>query len=533
VEDFVAQDLLEDCARGRIVVHDVPIDLEPAGSGLFRDVQEGEQPMVRLAVDLEVVQPVAAGEWRSAEQAVGPGGKRLEECRAALAEHVAVAELIDRVLEIQSSQKRIGGDFGCPEDIASAVGFHFGEREELSDSPVQIAPHPPVHGSHHPVQIRCSHGDTSVSRSRMRLILEITVASIGGALVVLALAANQSWLDRHFLPSFFLPRRWYVIVEAVVRVMLAIIGVWLAVVLRPRIGRLVTGTRIRAVPIAIAALLAIGAGELVLRTTRMRPVGWLVPEEEPRRRLDPRLGWTLVPNRTARSRIGGRVVEYAIDPAGYRVRRVDEPVDPERPTILFTGESVMFGEGLTWDESISGRVAALTGIQSANLAVHGFGNDQAYLRLAMELPRFRQPVAVVSLFMTALFGRNLDRERPHLGPGLTWLPAEPRSRLASLAILLVPYRSDDTVDRGIAMTREVLGATIDVARARGAMPLIVVPQFGPDDELERSLRRRVLDEAHLPYLLVETDATWRVPGDLHPNALAARVIAEAIAARLR
>ena len=50
----------------------------------------------------------------------------------------------------------------------------------------------------------------------------------------------------------------------------------------------------------------------------------------------------------------------------------------------------------------------MTGIQSANLAVHGFGSDQAYLRLAIELPRFRQPVAVVSLFMTALFGRNLD-----------------------------------------------------------------------------------------------------------------------------
>ena len=33
---------------------------------------------------------------------------------------------------------------------------------------------------------------------------------------------------------------------------------------------------------------------------------------------------------------------------------VDEPVDPERPTILFTGESVMFGEGLTWDESVPG-----------------------------------------------------------------------------------------------------------------------------------------------------------------------------------
>ena len=41
-------------------------------------------------------------------------------------------------------------------------------------------------------------------------------------------------------------------------------------------------------------------------------------------------------------------------------------------------------------------------VQSANLAVHGYGNDQAYLRLEQELPRFRRPVGVVSLFMTTL-----------------------------------------------------------------------------------------------------------------------------------
>jgi len=69
----------------------------------------------------------------------------------------------------------------------------------------------------------------------------------------------------------------------------------------------------------------------------------------------------------------------------------------------------MFGEGLTWEESVPAQVGAMMGTQSANLAVHGFGTDQAYLRLQMELARFRRPVAVVSLFMTALFGRNLDR----------------------------------------------------------------------------------------------------------------------------
>lgn len=349
----------------------------------------------------------------------------------------------------------------------------------------------------------------------------------------MALAANQPWLDRHFFPSFFLPRRWYVTVETVVRVMLAAIGAGLVIVLRPRIARVDVRRPGRAVAIAIAALLAVGAGELALRATRMRPIGWLVPEEEPHRRPDQRLGWTLTPNRIGRGNIGGRSVEYAIDPAGFRVRSLNDPVNAELPTILFTGESVMFGEGLTWDESIPARVGAIVGVQSANLAVHGFGNDQAFMRLQIELPQFRRPVAVVSLFMTALFGRNLDRDRPHLGRDLTWQPAESKARLASLAVLLVPYRSDETVAGGVAMTQRVLRATIDLAHARDATPLIVVPQFGPEDDLQRSLRRRVLEQARLPYLFVEIDEAWRLPGDVHPNAHAAQIVANAIAARLR
>jgi len=258
-----------------------------------------------------------------------------------------------------------------------------------------------------------------------------------------------------------------------------------------------------------------------------------VPDEEPRRRVDSRLGWTFVPARTGHNTVAGRVIEYAIDPAGYRVRRVDEPVDPAQPTILFTGESVMFGEGLTWEESIPAQVGLIMGIQSANLAVHGFASDQAYLRLQTELPRFRRPAAVVSLFMTALFGRNLDDDRPHLAPGLVWRPAEQHSRLASIAKLLVPYRSVETVERGVAVTREVLRAGVELTRAHGAMPLIVVPQFGRESEVERELRRRIVDESGVPYTLVGMDAAWRLPWDRHPNPRAAHAIAEAVAARLR
>lgn len=369
-------------------------------------------------------------------------------------------------------------------------------------------------------------------KSSARVIVELAVASIGGALIVCALAANQRWLDRHFLPSFFLPREWYVLIETTVRVAIGALGVVLAVVARRSVAGGAARAPARTLLIVIAAVLALGASELTLRRLHLRPTEWLFPEEEPRRVPDPRLGWTWEPARTGHATIGERVIDYAIDAAGDRVRRVDEPVDPDRPSILFIGESVMFGEGLTWAESVPTQVGEILGVQSANLAVHGFSTDQAYLRLQAELPRFRRPVAVVALFMTTLFGRNLDRDRPHLGPGLIWLPAEQQSRLKSLATLLVPFRSDATVQRGISVTREVLRATVALARAHGATPLIVVPQFGPEDQLEQSIRSRILDDG-LPYILVETDAAWRLAWDRHPNARAAHAIAAAIAAQLR
>jgi hypothetical protein len=314
---------------------------------------------------------------------------------------------------------------------------------------------------------------------------------------------------------------------------MAALGMWLALVARPRTGRFAARTPAGALRIVIAVVLAIGASELVLNRVHLRPAEWLSADDEPRRQLYPRLGWTWVPERTGHKSIGGRIIDYSIDPAGYRVSRIAEPVDPEQPTSLFTGESVMFGEGLTYEESIPAQVGSMLWVQTANLAVHGYGHDQAYLRLQTELPHFRRPVAVVSLFMTALFGRNLDQDRPHLGPGLVWLPAEQRSRLSSLAKLVVPYRADTTVERGVTVTQEVLRATLELARAHRATPLLVALQFGHEAQPEQMLRRRILDNASIPSVLVEIDSSWRLPWDRHPNARAARAIATAIESELR
>src|SRR6185312_14097421 len=168
-----------------------------------------------------------------------------------------------------------------------------------------------------------------------------------------------------------------------------------------------------------------------------------------------------------------------------------------------------------------------------NLAVHGYSTDQMYLRLERELPMFRQPTAVVALFMTTLFGRNLDDDRPHLDADLAWRPAEPHARVMSLAGLLVPYRRDTTVDTGVRMTRGVLRALGALAHARGAAALVVVPQIGAEAPPEEALRRRVLDGNGIPYVVVTVDPLWHLSWNRHPDSRAAQLIAGAIAARLR
>src|SRR4029077_14642509 len=114
-----------------------------------------------------------------------------------------------------------------------------------------------------------------------------------------------------------------------------------------------------------------------------------------------------------------------------------------------------------------------------------------------------------------------------------WTAAVQHGRLRSLVQLVAPYRSDDTVARGVAITRDVFRATAALARSRAAAPLVLVPQIGLEDAVEASLRHRILDEAGVPYVLVPLDPAWRVPGDVHPDAHAARVMSEAVASRLR
>lgn len=380
-------------------------------------------------------------------------------------------------------------------------------------------------------------GGRRASRLRSALAANVAVALAGVLLIAVAGAMGQAWTDRHFLPTFAWPRSVQVGIVQAMRVVLALIGLFLILFVRPRAARAFkAGRGGRLIASAVLASLAVGAA-LGVTEGVLRSKTWRATQErwgkEPLRRRDDLLGWTFIPGHDGQAVGEGRAIGYAFDSHGYRVRAAGGQIDPGRPTILLAGESILLGYGLPWQDTIQARLEALTGVQVGNLSVNAYATDQIFMRLRRELPRFGHPVAVVVPFVPMLFDRNLDTDRPHLGADLRWQAGRPPPlRLVELARRVLRYRSEAAIEEGIATTRGVLRATIALVRARGAEALIVVPQFQPEDSSERAIRRRVLDEARIPYLLVPLDPGWRLAADRHPNARGAEAIAAAIARAL-
>lgn len=384
-------------------------------------------------------------------------------------------------------------------------------------------------------------GTASIARTARHrrvaaVIIEIVAGCAGAGLILLALLCDRDWLDRHVVPHMFRSPFELTLLWTIQRCLVVGLGLALVLVVRPWLGRAIRRGRGRALAIdgglVLLAVLVSGlTSELILRNIHWRKVDLWAAGEEPLRQADAHRGWVNVPSRVGVVTFNGRRIEYRMDAMGRRYGR--RPVDPAQPTTLYTGESIMFGLRLNWHETVAGRIEDSTGIQSANLAVNRYSTDQAFMSLAAQLPRFARPAAIVSIFMPSLFERNLDHDHPYLDSALAWHPARPFWKLERLAKEIFPYRDPARIDGAIAMTRAVLSATVEMARARHAVPVILVPYFAPEQPSERAIRRRVLDAASLPYVLVPLDPRWHLAGDRHPDARANQVMAQAVIAELR
>jgi len=386
------------------------------------------------------------------------------------------------------------------------------------------------------IQAATSFEGKRQGRASMPRVAEGICLGLGLSLILLAMLADQGWLDRHLLPQMFMPRSRQMLVWAGERAALIGFGLVLVIPVRRRVGRIVRAGQGQDLLCSImlftmAAALAVLVSEAILRTGNWARLERWVAEEEPLRHADPLLGWVNVPGRVGIEIYRGRTVRYDVDAEGRRVADVRRPLDPARPSILFVGESILFGYRLNWNETMAAQVGDEARLQPVNLSVNGYGTDQEWLRLRWELPHFARTRAVVALFAPMMIERSLDRHRPWLDANLRWHAAEPGWRLSKLFRKLLLYHSAARIDSGIATARASLVAIVAAARARGAQPLILVPEYGAEQPIERRLRERVL--AGLPFVLVRLDPDWAIPGDGHPDARANAAMSRAVLAALR
>jgi hypothetical protein len=391
------------------------------------------------------------------------------------------------------------------------------------------------------------------------LLLGGLVMLTGCALLAFAWRADQRWFQRHLLLFCFVvtpAAKWAAHYGRVVALSL---GLLFAILLAPLAARwasrrTTTEALAAAGRVALAIVASLGVCELGLRRlelrhqTEPRALAKAPPHVDFRTSLcqpDPRYGWVYRPSQTQVASIGGREVPFSVNSHRNRARTPTSEADPDRPTILFAGESVMAGQGLLYEESFPARVASQLGVQEVNLAVPGYGNDQAYLRLADALPEYSHPVAVVTLFLPPMLSRNFQAWRPHLELDRSGRPelVQPYAveghkwRLVRLISDDFPYWSDEFATRTMALSGLLFRETAKLARAHGATPLFVIPMYGAQRPLEAHPEawaiRELFESQQLPYVLIDIDDSLSIAGDGHPNAEAAALIASRVSAALR
>jgi hypothetical protein len=175
-------------------------------------------------------------------------------------------------------------------------------------------------------------------------------------------------------------------------------------------------------------------------------------------------------------------------------------------------------------------------VQVVDVAVSGYGSDQAHLRAVDALARLAHPVAVVSTVLPVQLYRNLHDDRPHLvlrDGTLVLAPAPPsRSQLRQLFVNDLSYLSEAALQKSLTLTSAILHSTAAATRERGAQPLFVFLSYGAprplDAHPEAFIVHALLDD--LPYILVDLSPEHMLPRDFgHPDAEGARQIANAIA----
>jgi hypothetical protein len=275
----------------------------------------------------------------------------------------------------------------------------------------------------------------------------------------------------------------------------------------------------------------------------------------------------------------GQGPQTSINAAGYRGREYPGWRTPDKIRVLMLGDSLAFGYGVADEETSSRQLEELEpGLEVVNLAVQGYGTDQALIRFEHEGLRFRPDAAILNFCLANDFRDNGARRaiyddaypKPyftldggHLAEHREGLELSPLARLG----LFLHQRSivfnamqrmgsrqsareaspSDEHPPDRMVTLALLRRFADTARAHkvrlivavyptyrefvkpSRRPGLILDAWGLDDVMRVDLRPRLEARG----VNRETFSQYAMDGSFHATPLGNRIVAEILAALLR
>lgn len=125
--------------------------------------------------------------------------------------------------------------------------------------------------------------------------------------------------------------------------------------------------------------------------------------------FDSELGWSYKRHFTG---FGADGIVYIFNDEGYRTDNQNTKTDFSKPIILIVGNSAIFGDGVNYVETFGYKLQNRLNnkYEVINMAVQGYGLDQAYLRLKQIIAVYK-PKYVILDFIEDYDNRNINRDR--------------------------------------------------------------------------------------------------------------------------
>ena len=179
--------------------------------------------------------------------------------------------------------------------------------------------------------------------------------------------------------------------------------------------------------------------------------------------FDPDCGWSYLPNRSVRRKVGGNDVPQYFDDLGSRVRGPADRHDRTTPTVMFVGDSFTFGQGLPYEETFVGQIhfELASALQVVNLGVTGYGTDQSLLMLKRNFQRFNTKI-VVYTFIYNHVDRNSVNDWRLFHPSTRVVGTKPMFALTRDGVLYLKDRAVPVEDYSYSR----VWACLQLARTR-------------------------------------------------------------------